>query len=351
VTHYIGLDAHTQSCTFQGITERGKPSRLEVVKTSATELKRTVQLYPAPRIVCLEEGTSSEWLCEVLRPHVEKIYVVQPTTRAHFKSDAEDALDLAQQARRGPEAVIYKPDGLLSELRTAMRNYEECQNDVVRARNRFVAAFRARGVQLPKEYSEDDSREALLELLKAPYSTHAEALAKRMDAAIQAREEAATWLVQASKKVDAVRWVSSVVGIGQIRAAQIVAVVVTPHRFPRRSKFKSYSGLALRRYNSAQWRENDQGDLEWNTRSRKAQGLNFNRNPILKRVFFGAALTVKRMPDHPLGAHYRQLLAAGKDEQLVKATIARKIALATLAVWKNKEVYDPAKHVARLEPA
>jgi transposase len=347
MSHYIGLDAHSQSCTLQGLTQTGKRTKLEVTKTNAGELRRVIQLYPAPRIVCLEEGTSSEWLCEVLRPFVQKIYVVQPRKRSPFKTDANDALELAEEARRGPKAVIYKPDGQLSELRTAAGNYEECLSDVARAKNRFVAAFRARGVQLPKEYSAEDSREELLELLKPPYSMHAEALARRMSAAIEARDEAAKWLINASKKVEAVRWVSSVPGIGPIRAAQIVAVVVTPHRFQRRDKFKSYSGLALRRYNSAQWAENDQGQLERRTRSRKPQGLNFNRNPILKRVFFGAALTVKRMTDHPLGALYQKLLADGQDEHLVKATIARKIALATLAVWKKKEIYDPANHIAR----
>jgi transposase len=81
---------------LQGLTQTGKRTKLEVTKTNAGELRRVIQLYPAPRIVCLEEGTSSEWLCEVLRPFVQKIYVVQPRKRSPFKTDANDALELAE---------------------------------------------------------------------------------------------------------------------------------------------------------------------------------------------------------------------------------------------------------------
>ena len=351
MTNYIGIDVHTQSCTVQGMTSRGKLSKQFVVRTNARELICSLEQYARPRIVCFEEGTMSEWLGEMLRPHADAIHVVQPQKRRGYKSDAEDARALADLARNGPTQTVYKANGQLSELRTAARNYEECQRDLTRAKNRLIAAFRARGVRLPKDYSDEDNREEILALLKPPYSTHAEALATRVDAALSAREQAAEWLQSAAAKVSAVKLLATIPGIGMIRAAQIVAIVVSPSRFPSRSKFKSYSGLGLRTDNSAEWQENSDGTLERKTRSRKARGLNRNRNAILKRVFFGAALTISKMKDHPLAEDFRRHVASGMDERIARATLARRIALVTLAVWRNKEAYDPAKHVARSQSA
>lgn len=351
MANYIGIDTHTQSCTLQGMTPRAKLSKHFVVRTNARELIAAVEQFPRPRIVCFEEGTMSEWLCEILRPHVDRIYVVQPQKRRGYKSDAEDARALADLARTGPKQTVFKADGQLAELRAAARNYEECQSDVVRAKNRLLAAYRARGVRLPKDYGDEESRDEILALLKPPYSIHAQALATRVDAALTAREQAAEWLQTAAARVSAVKLLSSIPGIGTIRAAQIVAVVISPSRFPSRSKFKSYAGLGLRTADSAEWEENAEGTLERRKRSRKARGLNQNRNPILKRVFFGAALTVSKMKDHPLAEDYRRHVAGGMDEQIARATLARRIAVVTLAVWRNKEAYDPAKHVARPQAA
>ena len=64
----------------------------------------------------------------------------------------------------------------------------------------------------------------------------------------------------------------------------------------------------------------------------------------LKMIFKGAALTVARMPEHPLGHHYRKLLSNGMKESLARLTLARKLAAIALAVWKNQEDYDSTKH-------
>ena len=79
--------------------------------------------------------------------------------------------------------------------------------------------------------------------------------------------------------------------------------------------------------------------------SAAVSGLNRNRQPALKAIFKGAALTVAdRMPSHPLRKDYQALLERGLKPSLARVTIARRIASATLALWKKKEDYDPAKH-------
>jgi len=61
-------------------------------------------------------------------------------------------------------------------------------------------------------------------------------------------------------------------------------------------------------------------------------------------VFKSAALHVAKLNDeHPLKQDYLQLVARGLKPQIARVTMARRLAAATLALWKREEVYDPSK--------
>lgn len=47
--------------------------------------------------------------------------------------------------------------------------------------------------------------------------------------------------------------------------------------------------------------------------------------------------------DEPLNRHYLKLLDGGTKPNLAKLTPARQVASIMLAVWRNEEVYDPAR--------
>ncbi len=77
----------------------------------------------------------------------------------------------------------------------------------------------------------------------------------------------------------------------------------------------------------------------------RTRGLNHNHNHMLKYVFKGAATTVLQLQtkDEPLRRAYERMLTAGTNPNLAKVSLARKLAAITLALWKKKEVYDPAR--------
>ena len=54
-----------------------------------------------------------------------------------------------------------------------------------------------------------------------------------------------------------------------------------------------------------------------------------------------AALTASRQG--PFKPYYERLLGRGLSEELVRVTVARKIAAVTLAVWKKGARFDPEK--------
>ena len=78
---YIGLDAHSQSCTLVVMSPTGRRLREMVVETNGSALVDAVRGFAGTRRLCMEEGAQSQWLYEILDPHVDELApVVQELT-------------------------------------------------------------------------------------------------------------------------------------------------------------------------------------------------------------------------------------------------------------------------------
>ena len=93
---YIGLDAHASSCTLGVMTPSGKWVGSHEVETNARCLIEAVRQIPQPRHICLEEGTLSAWLYEVLSLHAEKVAMAAVSESRGPKDDRRDAFGLAE---------------------------------------------------------------------------------------------------------------------------------------------------------------------------------------------------------------------------------------------------------------
>jgi transposase len=342
---YIGIDAHTESCTLAVMGPSGKRLREARLETNGQVLSDFVRSIAGRKHICLEEGTQAEWLYELLEPLADEV-VVQLAERSHgVKNDSVDAWQRADELRRGDiKRPVYKAPGKFTALRAAARAYEATQRDMVRGKVRLNALYRSRGVQdLGSEIYNPDLRARWIAKLPLHQGRVAELLSEQLDGLVQAQQVAEQWLLEEGKKVPIVRLLETAPGIGKIRAAQIVAVVVSPHRFRTRRQFWSYCGLGVTTRSSSDWMRDRDG--EWIRRqTAQTRGLNRNRNPVLKRVFTGAAESViRRGLRQPLRAAYQRQLEAGTKPNLARLTLARRIAGAVLAMWKNQEKYDSAK--------
>jgi hypothetical protein len=124
MTRYIGLDAHSESCTIAVLGQSGKRLRHERFQTSAELLKSFIKDVPRPRYLCMEEGTLSEWLYEELTPLVDKLVVIMPDCNPGNKSDLIDACKLADDLRRDAiRRPVYKAPGRFRALREAARTH------------------------------------------------------------------------------------------------------------------------------------------------------------------------------------------------------------------------------------
>jgi transposase len=344
---FIGLDVHAQSCTFGVIDAKGKQLRTDVVETNGQSLVEYVRLIPGRRHLCLEEGTHSQWLSEILARHVHELAVIWAEKKRGNKNDTIDAFGLAERMRTGALGrKIFKAPETFTPLRDSARVYAMVTKDVVRTKNRIKSFYRSRGVQTPnrKTVFSPAGRSAALVALKPATRQAVEVLCKQLDSAEEVKAEAQKAMIAQARKHTIAKKLETAPGLGPVRVAQLLAIVVSPHRFRTSRQFWAYCGLGIVMRSSADWVQTADGD--WvKAESAQTRGLNRNCNRIAKAIFKGAATTViSQMHNTPLCEDYRRLLDQGTKPNLAKLTIARKIAAITLAMWKTKEAYNPTKH-------
>ena len=126
--------------------------------------------------------------------------------------------------------------------------------------------------------------------------------------------------------------------IGPIRAALLVALLQTPHRFRTKRQLWAYSGFALETHDSGEYRY-VRGKVQRNRERMTVRGLSDNHNRDLKHLFKAAAISASARPG-PLHDFYDALLEKGMRPTMARLTLARKIATITLTMWKKGVNFD-----------
>jgi transposase len=315
-----------------------------VVETNGHALVEAIRSIGGQRHLCLEEGTQSAWLHELLTPHVAELVVSVPEGNQGSKDDVRDAWARAEELRAGAiRTRVYKAPQHLAALRSAVRAHGFAVRDLVRAKNRLKSVFLSRGIGTDSSLYDGERRTAWLVQLPPVYRRLAEWLGRQLEGLEPLREEAEDWLLAEAKTHPIIRKLATAPGMGPIRTAQVVAIVGDPHRFRTRRQFWSYSGLGIVMRSSADWVREKTG--RWvRSEIQQTRGLSRKRHPLLKSVFKGAATTViGQLPGHPLHEDYLRTLQAGTKPNLAKLTLARRIAAMVLSMWKHQEAYDPKR--------
>jgi transposase len=102
------------------------------------------------------------------------------------------------------------------------------------------------------------------------------------------RQQVRRDLLLGSKKHQALRLLGLIPGIGPIRAALLITLIQTPHRFRTERQLWTYSGLGLETHDSAQYRVVE-GQLQRSKKPVTLRGLNQDHNHHLKDIFKGTA--------------------------------------------------------------
>ena len=342
---YIGLDVHATTTTMAIVGPSGKRIRSQVLETNAKVIVEAVRAIPGTRHICLEEGAQAEWLWQVLKPHSDELVVTMAPESRGQKSDARDAFALADRLRtKDLHTTVFKDVGTFATLRELNRLHTKLVSDVVRTKNRLTSLFLSRGIPTAEgNLYAAKSRQAWLRKLPTGKRWAAETYYVELDRLTELRDQVEAELVRETHKHPIAKKLETCPGIGPIRAAQILAVVVTPYRFRTRRQFWAYCGLGIVMRSSSDYVRDSRG--QWvHANVQTTRGLNLNRNVLLKYVFKGAATTVIGQGTTALSDQYARLLANGVKPNLAKLTVARRIAAIVLTLWKTNQEYDPTKH-------
>ena len=345
---YIGLDVHKESISIAVRNGAGKIVMESVIATKASMILEFIDGLRGDLHVTLEEGTWSAWLYDLLKPHVSRLVVCDPRRNALLQegnqNDRVDARKLAELLQNNQLRPVYHGNHGLRTLKELVRSYLTITKDLSRVMTRVKAIFRSWGIPCngTQVYSSSHRTEWLEKLREPGVRRRAEHYYQQLDVLRLLRVEVRKDLLAESKKHQVWKRLRGIPSIGPIRAAMLLGIMQTAHRFRTKRQLWTYSGLGVEGHSSAN-HQVVKGQLQRKKKQIEIRGLNKNCNHHLKDLFKGAATTASTKPG-PFQGFYAALVAKGMRPEMARLTLARKIATITLIVWKKGVCFD-ASHL------
>jgi transposase len=344
---YVGLD--TDQATIIGRVDDAKGNFVmeAAIETSASSIRQFFKGLDGTIHVAFEEGTQAAWLYDLIRPLVAEVIVCDPRRnkliQSGNKADRIDAAKLARLLRLNELHAVYHGERGTHGLKELVHGYESLVADTTRTKNRLKAVFRSQAIRCRGQlvYSQQGRKEWLGKLDSAALGARASGLYEQYDCLTKLRDKAHKAMTTEALRHPAYKRLKKVSGLGEVRTAQIIAVVSSPHRFRTKRQFWPYCGLAVVTKNSSEYEIVDGQRRRKRNKQAQTRGLNQNYNRTLKAVFKGAAATAIERP--PFKQYRQRLIDKGIRPELALLTVARKIAAITLTIWKKGEEFDPER--------
>ena len=335
-TKYIGMDVHKEAISIAVLNSSGKLVMECIIETKAIAILQFLQGLSGSLHVTLEEGTWAAWLYDLLKPHVTEIVVCNPRHNAYMKEGNKSDRNMIRSVYHGEHGV--------RKLKELSRSYLTISKDLARVMSRLKAIYRSWGIPCAGKqvYAPRYRAEWLGKIQEAGVRRRAEFSYQQLDALRSVRQQVRQELLAEASTHSAWKLLRQIPSIGPIRAALLIALIQTPHRFRTKRQLWTYSGFGIETYSSAEHRY-VQGELQRSKKPVSIRGLNRNHNHDLKNLFKSAA-TIAATKAGPFQEFYDALVAKGIRPEMARLSLARKIAAITLIVWKKGARFD-AQHL------
>jgi transposase len=327
MTNYIGLDAHAATSTFVVLDAQGNMISRRVVKTTEENLVGFLKALKGKTVLTFEETHLAQWLFVILREHVDELIVCNPThlpKKKGPKTDFRDALEMAHLLRSGHLVGVYHDESHWIQLRSLMSGYEDLNEEIIGAKNRLKAIFRAEAINTDASNFYETARERSKELSHDSARFVVESLFLRIEFLEKQKLDFRSQFMRNRKAYPQIRNLDTIPGFGVVRSNIVAAIVCMPNRFKNKHKFWGYCMLVRHIQIS-------DGRIYGNKRV-------FGRY-VLKDIFLGAAESAMRT-DTSLRKYYDDLRAKGVGAREAKLAVARKIAAICLSILKNNGTFQ-----------
>jgi transposase len=252
--------------------------------------------------------------------------------------------ELAELLYRNKLKPVYHGEHGVRTLQELARSYLTISGDLARVMTRLKALYRSWAIPCAGKqvYALRYRAQWLGKIAEAGVRRRAEFYYQQLDELSSLRQQVRRELLAESGQHKASKLLCQIPSIGPIRAALLIAILQTPHRFRTKRQLWAYGGLGIETHSSADHRYVD-GQLQPSKRQVSLRGLNRNHNHELKNIFKGAAI-IAATKAGPFQEFYAALVAKGIRPEMARLTLARKIAAITWIVWKKGVRFD-AEHL------
>jgi transposase len=257
---YIGLDVHQATISAAVRDAAGNLVMEAILETKAATILQFIHGLRGSLHVTCEEGTSAAWLHDLLKPHVTEVVVCDSRKNALLKAgnknDRVDARKLAELLYLNKLNPVYHGEAGVRTLRELARSYLAITRDLTRVMNRLKAIYRSWAIPCAGQqvYALRYRSEWLAKISEDGVRRRAELYYQQFDALAALHQEARRELLIEGRKHLAMKLLRQIPSIGPIRAALLIALMQTPHRFGTKRQLWAYCGLALRTYTRGEYR-------------------------------------------------------------------------------------------------
>ncbi len=320
--HYIAIDWSIKNMAIARMTKKSNKITAIDVPSDIEDLQAYLKNLRGTKILAIEETTISQWLYTELKEYVERIFICDPSRNKLLnegpKTDKIDATKLVQLLKAGLMKEVYHSTDKFLYLRRIVSGYEDLVKAGVRLKNQRYSLLRACGKNGNEKIGSTlDSQGEQFVL---------ECLDRQIDAYEEEKGGYEKEFEKLARKNLEIKHQKSLPGVGTINAVKIVARVVTPHRFPDKGHYLSYTGLIkLDRISGG--------------RSYGKKNPRYSRQ--LKSVYKSGVLAAIG-GNNPINDYYEHLIQEdGYPEHNARQKACRRLAILSLGVFKSGKKYQP----------
>jgi len=320
--HYIAIDWSIKNMAIARMTKKSNKITAIDVPSDIEDLQAYLKNLRGTKILAIEETTTSQWLYTELKEYVDRLFICDPSRNKLLnegpKTDKIDATKLVRLLKAGLMKEIYHSTDKFLYLRRVVSGYEDLVKAGVRLKNQRYALLRACGKSGNEKIGSTLDFQGEQFVLKC--------LDRQINAYEEEKEGYEKEFEKLARKNLEIKHQKSLPGIGTINAVKIVARVVTPHRFPDKGHYLSYTGLIkLDRISGG--------------RSYGKKNPRYSRQ--LKSVYKSGILAAIG-GNNPINDYYEHLIQEKNyPDHNARQKACRRLATLSLGVFKSGKKYQP----------